>query len=385
MTEVGAGVHVWPRTWEMLKRLGLEESLTKLLATPPKNEPTIIFQFRKADQPGGVLLKEWISNDAAVRFHRAELQKALVDSLEGRCRFHLSCRLQSYEETNEQVRLRFENGLIAECNLLIGADGIKSVVRKEMLQKSGRLKGDEGSIEPIWSGEIAYRGLIPLERLKQVMPNHRATKLPMMHMVVYPITQESVVNVVGSVRLADEGALWAGPQVTEVPKEEFEQRFTGWEEEVQALIKCIDKPTRWALFAIRPLSCYAHQRVILLGDSAHAMTPHLGAGAGQAIEDGYVLADILSKYSLDLEGSLKEITTHYDRIRRPFGNWVLRESYIQGMRSELTAPGLEGLKEGDAKPPMEKLYELLETMVRTWDWAWDTSVASQHTKAIAKL
>ena len=55
------------------------------------------------------------------------------------------------------------------------------------------------------------------------------------------------------------------------------------------------------------------------------------------------------------------------------------------MRSELTAPGLEELKEGDSKPPMEKLDKLFKTLVRTWDWAWDTSVASRHIEAIAKL
>ncbi len=111
----------------------------------------------------------------AIRLHRAGLQRTLINKLSGR--LHLSHRLISFEETEKEVRLDFEDGSSATCDILIGFDGIKSVVRKLFLKSEGLLKSP--SFEPVWSGTYAYRGVVPFEELSKFLPGHNAIKCPM--------------------------------------------------------------------------------------------------------------------------------------------------------------------------------------------------------------
>nr|AGK29859.1 FAD-binding protein [Volvariella volvacea] len=375
MTEIGAGIVIWPRTWSILKKLGMEEYLMKLLASPPDKEPSVIFRFRKSDQKEGVLLHDMIMNGGTMRFHRAELQQAILDSLQNTAiRFHLSHRLKEYQETGQSIKLMFEDGSVAQCDYLIGADGIKSSVRRQLILSSpDYFKDDIASLDPMWSGSYAYRGLIPIKELEKLIPNHRATKNPMMYCGK---SKDQLINVVAFVSEPEkEGTLLSGPQVEEVSQEEFRAMYVGWEPEVQAIISCIKSPKRWAIQALHPMSRYGVGRVLLIGDAAHAMTPHLGSGAGQAIEDGYVLANVIASYISDLNYSTREITEAYNRIRRPFGNKILTGSRTQGFWCEFNAPGLEGFKEGDdGAEYVEELKGLMRRVHKAWEWAWDTAI-----------
>lgn len=109
-------------------------------------------------------------------FHRADLQQTLVSGLNGR--LHLGHRFSSYEEVGDEIRIQFQNGTTATCDLLVGMDGIKSAVRKSLLLHQGL--PDSPSMEPVWSGTIAYRGLVPRDVLDEVFPGHRAITTPMM-------------------------------------------------------------------------------------------------------------------------------------------------------------------------------------------------------------
>jgi len=157
------------------------------------NTTGLIFHVRKSDQLNGVHVQDlkmtgvylnvlciaaylMFLQGGAVRFHRADLQQALMSHLKGQ--LHLSHRLQSYEEVDEQVHLHFQNGSTAICDVLIGMDGIKSVVRKRFLENQGLPKSP--SYDPVWAGSIAYRGLIPVTELAAVFPNHRALSADMM-------------------------------------------------------------------------------------------------------------------------------------------------------------------------------------------------------------
>jgi salicylate hydroxylase len=111
----------------------------------------------------------------AVRFHRADLQRALISKLSGR--LYLSHRLVSYEEVGDEIHLTFQDGSLAICDLLIGVDGIKSVVRKCFLEKHGL---PSPSSHPVWTGSFAYRGLVPADELEKEFPGHRAMIMPVM-------------------------------------------------------------------------------------------------------------------------------------------------------------------------------------------------------------
>jgi len=93
-------------------------------------------------------------------------------------KLHLSHRLISYEETEKEIQIQFQDGKTASCDLLIGMDGIKSVVRKCFLIKQGLVKSP--SIHPFWTGSFAYRGLVPIDKLEAAFPGHRVFHTPMM-------------------------------------------------------------------------------------------------------------------------------------------------------------------------------------------------------------
>ncbi|KAK0187107.1 FAD/NAD(P)-binding domain-containing protein [Armillaria mellea] len=347
LTEIGAGITLWHRTWTILKNLGLEKDFLEITDEKPR------------DEPGG--------------FHRHDVQKALLKNLPPGVKCHLSHRLLSYSETKDGIQLEFQNGRTALCNLLIAADGIKSIVRAKLMEKLYP-EIDSKIISPIFSGTLAYRGLFPVDELAKRWPGHRALKKRMMycgknkHVVVYPVSQGRFINVVAfSSVLSDEGKPFDGPFIAEANKDEMMSNFLDWEDEV----KCIDNPTVWAIHALNPLNLYASDRVVLLGDAAHAMTPHLGAGAGLAVEDAYVLGYLLSKSAATLE-SISKVLAAYNKIRQPYGNYILTTAKSEGLLYEFNAPGFEYIRDGGDRLKPREMEDMMEKVKEGWAWAWST-------------
>ncbi len=108
------------------------------------------------------------------RFHRSELREVLKSHLT--TELHLDHRLLSYEELDHEITLHFDNGLTASCDFLVGADGIKSAVRRSFLEKQGLSQSP--SMNPVWTGAYIYRGLIPAEQLQAEYPGHRVFEAP---------------------------------------------------------------------------------------------------------------------------------------------------------------------------------------------------------------
>ncbi|KAF8335118.1 hypothetical protein F5887DRAFT_989602 [Amanita rubescens] len=273
LAEIGAGINLWPRAVEMLTRIGLETDILKLYKQSKVNR-SLAFEFRKS---------------GTFRIRRAEFQKILLKQALTHARLHLSSRLVSYTEHLDIVHLEFLDGSKRTCDLLVGADGIKSAVRKIFFES--RPRDYRESIKPVWTGTYAYRGIVPRDMLLKRFPGHRATRVPVMyvgklkHIVSYPMSDEEFINIVGFVHNeTQEETRHEGALIKEVPNAEMLSLYEGFEPEVQALLKCTPDLSKWAIHHLKPLKTYAEQRVLLLGDAAHAMGPHQGAGAGQAIE-----------------------------------------------------------------------------------------------------
>lgn len=386
LTEIGAGINFWPRSWRIMKEIGVQSRLAELLPTPPKEEMQTIFDARKADQLEGVFVDNIKMKGGAARFHRAELLAALHEKAV--CQIHLSHRFESYEEIGNEVVIHFTNGTSATCDILIGVDGIHSTVRRCMLDKQGLFNSP--SYDPYWSGSYVYRGLIDAEELEKAFPGHLSCKRPMMyfgkfrHIVTYQVSHKRMINVVAIISdYTREGHTINGPSTVRVSQEEVLSTFVGWEAHVQALFKCIKNPMRFALQAIRPLNSYSMGRVALLGDAAHGMLPHQGAGAGSAVEDSYILAALLAS-PLCTKSTIPDITKVYDAVRRPAANRVMELSRIAGRLCGINTPGYEDVTEG-AIVEAERLQKLVNTISKNWEWSWNESAEDDKRRALEML
>ncbi|KAF8966800.1 FAD/NAD-P-binding domain-containing protein [Flammula alnicola] len=420
LTQIGAGITFWPRAWKIFGNLGLEAALASHLSPGqhvPDGKPRLAFQFRKADQKEGVPIRDLVF--AALSFHRAIVQQVLLEHLSPSFRCHLSSRLVSYSASkpgsDSSIELIFENGKTATCDLLVGADGIKSIVRKQFVAENITSKlREQATAELVWSGTFAYRCMVDSRVLVQKMPGHRALSTPVVycgknkHLVAYPILQGRVVNIAAYVSdTGKEGTIYDGPSFQDVPKEEVIPIFDEWEEEVRVLVHNAEKPSRWAIHAIRPLEKYASGAVVLLGDAAHAMAPHQGNGAGQAIEvrrggitnstneesqlnlliqDAYILAHLVAKAVQNNHTTpITDVTRVYDRIRRPFANFVHGASRTHGLLYEFNASGFEDVQEGDDTVEAERLAKLGELIVGDWEYAWLTTAEGDLERALGML
>ncbi|KAF9501924.1 FAD/NAD(P)-binding domain-containing protein [Pleurotus eryngii] len=340
-SEIGAGVMIWSRTWRILEQMGLADAFSRIAHAPPDGSMGIGFDYRRSDGPEGFDFYRVQMPYGCIRFHRAQFLDVLIDRLPAGVA-HFGKRLRSYSQSNNgPIGLRFSDGSMVECDVLLGCDGIKSVIRAQMLRDRAK-ESNDGSlldlIDPVWSGTIAYRGLIPAERLNG---KHRAVEVPMMycgqdkHVVSYSISQSSVVNVVTfSSNPNEEGRPYGGPWVVECEREELLESYSGWEPEVGELLQCIDNPTKWAIHQLKPLPFFVSGRVALIGDSAHAMVPHQGAGAGQAIEDAYIIACLISRAS---EATVDLALQAYELVRLPVANHVLEGSAESGKMYEFNS------------------------------------------------
>ncbi|KAJ8461949.1 hypothetical protein ONZ45_g18110 [Pleurotus djamor] len=404
LTEQGAGITLWERGWEIITKLGIEPDMTARLQHPRGDSPALAFEFRKGDQEPGIsfyqLFLKGVNFGGPISYHRADVQHVLLKHIANNpsCRIHLSHRLTSYTESTHGVSLTFHNGARARCDLLVAADGIKSVARKILMQdlaKQAATQGKDpsaylGCVDPFFSGSVAYRGLVQSERflsgtLSPAYLDLRKYWGKNKHLIVYPISQGNLVNVVAFASDPNrEDTPFNGPWVTNADKDEMYRNYAAWEDEVQVLLKLLDNPTVWAIHAVKPLPTYVSNRVALLGDSAHAMTPHQGAGASQAIEDAYILACII-KDSFCATHTIPQALQVYDSIRRPFASRVQAASRHQGLSYEFNTPGFDHIDEVDPSALTSEMTNLMQPLIRDWEWQWNASAEADRLRALGLL
>src|SRR6516225_3639415 len=268
LREIGAGMSIHPNAALLLQRIGLTDRI-KTIGTPI----------------AGLLLRtsqgERIDTSARPSFgvqsynvHRAEFLRLLADAQPDGT-LHLDHRLSQARETNGRVQLTFAHGATVEADLVIGADGIHSIVQKEMGLKT----------YPSSEGIMAYRGLIPSERLSWA--RDIGGKMSMWlgkgrSFLCYPVSSGRLINMVAFLptNLEPEES-WTAPGDLKALAAER----AGWDDPVLETIGALDQTFRWGIYDRPPLPYWSTGRMTLLGDAAHPMVPHLGQGAAQAIED----------------------------------------------------------------------------------------------------
>jgi 2-polyprenyl-6-methoxyphenol hydroxylase and related FAD-dependent oxidoreductases len=296
--EVGAGVFLTPNGVRQMERMGLGDQVRKwgsLVGSKSRyyrHDGTEIAPVQVTDSAG------W---NATFGMHRADLVMMLAENLpDGAVK--TGYKATGFDQDESKARVSFANGETIEADLVIGADGIHSVLQTYVVAPK----------TPVYSGSIAYRGTIPLS----AQPDWPMDKWMMWlgerkHFLVFPLRHGTIINFVGFVP-ADEAMKesWSAPG----DPDQLRAEFAGWDPMLTTMLSKIEKTFRWGLYDRDPLSHWINGRLALLGDAAHAMLPHLGQGANQSIEDAMALATLLKNAG---PGDLATALARYQELRLP--------------------------------------------------------------------
>jgi salicylate hydroxylase len=311
--EIGAGVLIGPNSVRLLHRLGLAGAIDETGgwvgegSTYWRHDGTRVAPVMTTDSSG------WA---AMYGMHRADLvdvlRRAVPDD-----HIRPGHRAVSFSQTPEKARVAFENGAEAEADLVVGADGIHSEMRRFVTDLAA----------PVFSGQISYRGVLDTsrvpwwpERIFQVWMGEGK------HVIVFPVRSGRMLNFVcflPAVKAMRES--WSAPGDPDALRAAFE----GFAPPVADLLKQVDSTFWWGLYDREPLAEWTSGRLALLGDAAHPMLPHLGQGANQAVEDAFALAAVLKgASSADVPAALR----HYAQVRRRRTDIVQASSRSNGER-----------------------------------------------------
>jgi len=302
LTEVGGGINMGPNAVRILHRLGLRTALDREAVRP-------ISTHQRRWQDGRTLQKaplnpqcEQLYGAPHLTVHRADLLGIIASAFPVE-RIHLGHRLVGLADKGDHVEARFANGACVTADILVGADGINSAVRTSLL----------GEEEPRFAGCVAYRGLVPVERIAdlQLELGSQSWVGPGGHLVHYFVSRARLLNFVGWT----EHDTWNREDWTDrATLARALAAFDGWHPQILRIIAAADTCFIWALFDREPLPRWSVGRTTLLGDACHPMYPFMGQGAAQAIEDGAVLAACLAAGGAD---DPVETLRRYETLRRP--------------------------------------------------------------------
>ena len=304
LSEVGAGLQLSANATHVLHHLGLGPALAEVGVRPGA------YVFRLHDS--GEEIQRFTLSDEHQKLHGApyyQVHRADVHSLlAAKVRdlkhdaIRLNCRVTGFEENANGIKLCIAAGGIVEAgDLLVGADGLKSIVRQQIM----------GNVPATYTGDAAWRITVPVEHLpenfmEQVMMVWMG---PGRHVVAYYLRAGALLNFVGLVETDDVSEeSWTA----KFPWDRFKADFEGWHSDIQTIIEAADREScyRWSLHYRPAIRNWSTRRVTLLGDAVHPTLPYLAQGACMAIEDGAVLAR-----ALDQTRSIPEGFQLYQRNR----------------------------------------------------------------------
>lgn len=320
--EVGAGIFVYPNSLRQLERMGFGKALADVGAKVGAGS-----QYRRMDGTavGPILTADSNGWNGMYGMHRADILNALAAALP-RDSIHVDHRCVGFSQTGDAATVSFANGNSVEADVVVAADGIRSVLQPFVVEPS----------PPEYSGFRAYRGLVEREKLESWRDQtHQVWMGHGKHFMVFPVRRGTLLNYVGFVPLDIETVeSWSAVG----DRDQLAASFEGWDPEIGKLLDKVETCFWWGLFDRKPLRTWSNGRLTLLGDAAHPMLPHLGQGANQAIEDGVALAILLSgRSAAQVPAALRA----YEDVRRPRTSMVQTESRRNGMRYDSQYENLE--------------------------------------------
>lgn len=356
LREVGAGVQLSANAVRPLFQLGLERELRAVASLPAGK------RFRLWNT--GQTWKLFDFGAASVQRHgypyltvfRADLHQVLIDAVRRRApdAIRLGAGVVDIEPRGGGVHIRLADGQSLLADVLIGADGVHSVVRERAI----------ASDRPRFSGCVAWRGVIPAERLPEDLrvPLGVNWMGPGSHVVHYPLRRGELLNFVGIL----EKPQWVDESWTaRGTVDQCLADFQGWHPDVLTLARCLETPFIWALMVREPLTNWTRGRITLVGDAAHPMLPFMSQGAAMSIEDGYVLARCIECHADDLDHALQR----YQALRIDRTTAVVRGSADNLGRFHNRALATEGA----AQAYVEKEWAT-DRVNERYDWVFSYNV-----------
>lgn len=294
--EVGAGLGLWLNAVRVFDKLGIGEKIRSI------SQPLVYGDMCRPD--GKIIMKMKISDvidstdTGNFVMHRADLHNAILENLPDEI-LYTNHEFEHLEQTGETVTAHFKNGAAFEGSLLIGSDGLHSIVRREVV----------GDTPLLYSGQTCYRGIA--DHADETSDTIREIQGRGIRGAVCPLTKERVYWWT---------AMNAPAGETDDPAERRERllrKYQGWGFGLpEAIAATKGEILRNDLYDREPLKNWTHGRITLLGDAAHPMQPNLGQGACTAIEDGFVLARSINEHGLNEKALLAYQTERIPRTTK---------------------------------------------------------------------
>lgn len=314
LAELGAGISLWANGTRLFEEMGIAELMAKASCE------TEAAYFRNED--GSVAAQQnlarenWYRQSFGHPYYgalRTDLQAALLKVLD-RQRIRLGKQLRRLDDSGDEVTLHWSDGTVDTADVVVGADGIKSVVR-------GAVDAGAG---PVFTGNSAFRGLARTADLDQ-LPEPRSFTDWMgdgKHVLNFPVGHDFEYTTI--VVFLDGPQAWEH-ETWRIPADPMQvaDAFAGWHPAVAQLLEHVNLSERWGLFQVSPMPHWYRGRTVLIGDAAHGMLPHHGQGAISSFEDAIALAHVLNDARLpNLEAQLSA----YEAERKRRGERIQKSS-----------------------------------------------------------
>ena len=345
--EIGAGLQLAPNALHVLDELGLMAELGKEAVFPARLQwmDALTAKPIAAVDLGAAFRRRY--GQPYIVMHRGDLLAALLAACRAETRITLEPghELDAVEDLGEAARARCSDGTVYEAEILIGADGLHSVVRRSLSDDA-----------PVCDGCVAYRGTLPVAEMSSHagLDNVVMWVGPRMHFVQYPLRRGELYNQVAvfqSPRYAPGVEEWG-------TVEELDAHYAQTCDYIRGCIKLMWRDRRWQMFDRRPIARWTRNRIALTGDAAHPMYQYIAQGACQAIEDGLSLARHLAAAPTDPAGALRAYekarllrTARVQLTARAMGAFFHLEGIAAAVRNEMMAS-----RRAEDYAPLDWLY-----------------------------
>ncbi len=367
LTEVGAGLQISPNGSRILRELDLLPALEPRGFRPEQLQMRMgrtghpVFALPLAD----IAESRW--GAPYLHLHRADLLDVLAETLQARApgALRTAARVRGYTQDADAVQIQLDAAPDLKADLLIGADGLHSVIRDQML----------GPAAPRFTGNMAWRAVVPMAALGTQAPPASACIWVghKRHAVTYRLRAGVLANFVGVVERSD----WHEESWTrQGSRTEARADFAGWNPRIMRLIDAAPVLHRWALFDRPPLARWSEGRVALLGDACHPMLPFLAQGAVQAMEDAQCLALQLAHGAVDSAAIPAALDAYFQaRIERTSA--VQREARANSRRFHHRAASYLPLRWAAALAP--------GSLVARQDWLYGYELPRPPTHNVVRI